>query len=97
MGKIYLIRNTFNNKVYVGQTKLTLEERFKEHQKVANAYLLVLTSEYRPQIAFKFKNLYPTFLSGIDFDSSNTDTDAVIATATFSYTHYEIEVFTTDP
>lgn len=72
-------------------------ERFKEHQKVANAYLLVLTSEYRPQIAFKFKNLYPTFLSGIDFDSSNTDTDAVIATATFSYTHYEIEVFTTDP
>lgn len=32
MGKIYLIRNTINNKVYVGQTKLTLEQRFKEHQ-----------------------------------------------------------------
>ena len=32
MGKIYLITNTINNKVYVGQTKLTLEQRFKEHQ-----------------------------------------------------------------
>jgi len=32
MGKIYLITNTINDKVYVGQTKLTLEQRFKEHQ-----------------------------------------------------------------
>ena len=72
-------------------------ERYREHQKVSSAYLLVLTSDYRPQIAIKFKNLYPTFLSGIDFDSSLTDTDVVIATATFSYTHYEIEVFTNDP
>jgi len=33
MGKIYLITNTINNKVYIGQTKLTLEQRFKEHQR----------------------------------------------------------------
>jgi hypothetical protein len=45
----------------------------------------------------KFKNIYPTFLSGIDFDSSNTDTETVLATATFSYTHYEIQTFTNDP
>jgi group I intron endonuclease len=32
MGKIYLITNTINNKVYVGQTKHSIEYRFKEHQ-----------------------------------------------------------------
>lgn len=31
MGNIYLITNTINGKAYVGQTKLTITERFKEH------------------------------------------------------------------
>lgn len=31
MGFIYVIRNYINNKVYVGQTKNSVEERFKEH------------------------------------------------------------------
>lgn len=31
MGNIYLITNTINGKVYVGQTKLSITERFKEH------------------------------------------------------------------
>jgi len=72
-------------------------EVLNEHQKVASAYLLVLNSAYRPMISFTFKNVYPTFLSGIDFDSSLADTDTIIATATFSYTHYEVNVFTSEP
>ena len=77
---------------YVGNSEI-----LKEHQKVSSAYLLILNSAYRPQMVVKFKNIYPTFLSGIDFDSSNTDTETVLATATFSYTHYEIQTFTNDP
>ena len=72
-------------------------EFLNEAQKVSSAYLLVLNSSYRPIITFKFKNVYPTFLSGIEFDSSLTDTDPVISTATFAYTHYEVEVNTTTP
>lgn len=72
-------------------------EPLSEKQKIASAFMLVLNSAYRPILTIKFKNIYPTFLSGIDFDSSNTDTETVIATATFAYTHYEIEVFTTTP
>ena len=72
-------------------------EVLREKQKVASAYLLVLNSSYRPYMAIKYKNVYPTFLSGIEFDSSTPDTDTVIATATFAYTHYEIEVFTSEP
>lgn len=73
---------------YVGATEVLAEA-----QKVCSAYVLVLNSNYRPILAVKYKNVYPTFLSGIEFDSSLTDTDVVIATATFAYTHYEIEVF----
>ncbi len=72
-------------------------ETLKEHQKVSSAMLYVLNGEYRPLLAVKYKNVYPIFLSGIEFDSSLTDVDSVIATATFSYTHYEIEVFETNP
>jgi group I intron endonuclease len=32
MGKIYLIINNINNKMYVGQTKHSIECRFREHQ-----------------------------------------------------------------
>jgi hypothetical protein len=73
---------------YVGATEVLAEA-----QKVCSAYVLVLNSNYRPILAVKYKNVYPTFLSGIEFDSSLTDTDVIIATATFAYTHYEIEVF----
>ena len=77
---------------YQGSTEV-----LRESQKVASAYILVLNSNYRPIMSYKFKNVYPTFLSGIDFDSSNTDTEAIIASATFAYTHYEIEVYTNNP
>lgn len=32
-GYIYIIKNTCNNKVYIGQTTLSVEERFKQHLK----------------------------------------------------------------
>ncbi len=31
MGYIYIIQNNFNNKVYIGQTTKTIEERYKQH------------------------------------------------------------------
>ena len=35
VGKIYIIRNTVNDKVYIGQTIHTLQTRFRQHQKCA--------------------------------------------------------------
>ena len=58
-------------------------EVLREAQKVCSAYVLILNSQYRPILTVKYKNVYPTFLSGIDFDSSVTDSDTVIATATY--------------
>lgn len=68
-------------------------ERYAEKQKTATGYLLVLNSKYTPIIAFKFKNMYPTYLGGVDFDVSLQDAETSIATATFSYSHYEYEIF----
>jgi len=78
----------------IGISYDTSTEHIHELQKVATGIMLVTDSKYKPIVAVKYQNIFPTFLSGIDFDSALTDTDAVICTATFSYTHYEIEVLT---
>ena len=78
----------------LGVSYKTTGEIVAEHQKTATGVLLVTDSKYKPIIRVKYLDIYPTFLSGIDFDSALTDTDAVIATTTFSYTHYEIDVLT---
>jgi len=78
----------------IGISYDTSTEHIHESQKVATGIMLVTDSKYKPIVAVKYQNIFPTFLSGIDFDSALTDTDAVICTATFSYTHYEIEVLT---
>ena len=33
MGNIYIIKNTVNSKVYIGQTRYSIQERFKDHIK----------------------------------------------------------------
>jgi hypothetical protein len=72
----------------------TTGEIVQEDQKVATGLLYITNSEYKPIVLVKYMNMYPTFISGIDFDSALPDTDAVISTVTFSYTHYEIELLT---
>lgn len=35
-GYIYIIKNKINEKVYIGQTLRSVEERFKQHMKPSN-------------------------------------------------------------
>ena len=50
MGYIYKITNKINNKIYIGQTKKTIEQRFQEHLKKAkihtNRYLYDAMNKY---------------------------------------------------
>lgn len=69
-------------------------EVIAEHQKVATGLLLVTDSKYKPIVSVKYMNMFPTFLSSIDFDSALPDTDPIVSTVTFTYTHYEINVLT---
>lgn len=65
-------------------------ERLPEGQKTSMAAIYVLSSAYKPIISVKFHNLFPSSLSGLDFDVSTPDIDVLQASASFTYTHYEI-------
>lgn len=62
----------------------------KDMHKSSDAVLYILNSQYNPIISYKFYNIFPTFLSGLDFDVTLNDTDVVVASAVFTYTHYDI-------
>jgi hypothetical protein len=38
----------------------------------------------------KFKDMFPTSLSNLDFDSTSDEAEIVTATCTFSYAYYDI-------
>jgi len=58
----------------------------------SDATLTILTNKNNPSISVKFRNVYPTSLSGLQFDSKDTAADGLTATVTFNYDLYEIEV-----
>ena len=65
-------------------------ELLKEDDKISDAYMLITNSAYVPIIKVIFHNIFPTVLTGVDFDSTLTDTDPILANVTFAFTHYEI-------
>lgn len=67
-------------------------ETYKENQKVSDGTILVLNSSYRPIISMKFYDLFPSFLSGIDFDCTLPDTSNVIASVSFTFSYFDYEI-----
>ena len=53
--------------------------------------LRILNSNYREVAQVKFRDLFPTSLTSLDFDATNTDVQYFTAEATFKYTVYKIE------
>jgi hypothetical protein len=57
---------------------------------MSDGTLFVYNSNYNPIFQVIFKNLYPTSLSSITFDTTTTDVNYVTAEVTFKYTIYNI-------
>ena len=53
--------------------------------------LRILNSNYREVAKVSFNDLFPTSLTSLDFDATNTDVQYFTAEATFKYTVYKIE------
>ena len=53
--------------------------------------LRILNSNYREVAKVKFIDLFPTSLTSLDFDATNTDIQFFTAEATFKYTIYNLE------
>lgn len=66
MGKIYLIENIINNKVYVGQTKLTIEQRFKEHQQLSKKTAISYAIQKYGKENFSIKLLEKCNINNLD-------------------------------
>lgn len=88
----------FNWLIGIGAPNTTEERRlFELHARnnniLSDATLLIYSSKYNPNLSVKFKNMYPTDLSQVQFTTQSSDVDYLEATATFRYTTFSIESF----
>ena len=57
---------------------------------VSDGTLIVYNSNFRPSSMVYFQGMFPTSLSAIDFDSTQTDVQYATASVTFKYVLYKI-------
>jgi len=55
----------------------------------SDATLTILTSKNNPQLEVRFRNVFPTSLTGLDYNQQATDVDYLTATVTFDYEIYD--------
>ena len=67
-----------------------------EENKYTSAVLTILSSSMNPTLEAHFKELFPTSLSALDFDSSTADPAHQQASVTFKYTSYTIKSLLND-
>jgi len=66
-------------------------EILKEEHKVSDAFLTIMNSAMIPVATATFYDIFPTEISTINFDSSVSDADPIIAQVSFAYSWYEIK------
>ena len=58
----------------------------------SDATLTILSNKNNPLIRVTFRNMYPTSLSGLQFDTKDVEAMTMTASVTFNYDLYTIEV-----
>ena len=56
----------------------------------SDATLMITSNAMNSTFEVRIKDCFPTDLSSVEFDSTVTDMDPIVCTATFAYTSYEI-------
>ena len=72
------------------RTKVTYEES----NLYSDATLIVYNSKNIPKVDVKFKNMFPTSLSALEYSQDLSDVEYFKASATFRYLYYEFETST---
>ena len=67
---------------------------FDESNLYSDATLIVYNSKNIPKVNVKFKNMFPTSLSSLEYSQELTDVEYFKASATFRYLYYEFETST---
>ena len=71
-----------------GQYKRTKES---EEGIFSDATLTILNSNKNPHVEVNFRNLFPTSVSSIDFDTKQTDVEPPMVDFTFKYGYYDFK------
>ena len=82
---------TFMIDEYLKNWQEVYEWMIGDVSKYTSAVLTILSSSMNPTMEIHFKDIFPTTLSAISFDSTTTDPVYQIATVSFNYTEYIIK------
>ena len=82
---------TFMIDEYLKNWQEIFEWMIGEENKYTTAVLTILSSSMNPTLEIHFKDIFPTSLSAIPFDSTTTDPVYQVATISFNYTEYIIK------
>ena len=64
---------------------------YDESNLYSDSTLIVYSSKNKPKVNVKFKNMFPTSLSSLEYSQELTDVEYFKASATFRYLYYEFE------
>ena len=56
----------------------------------SDASLIITTAQYQPNVEVKFKGLFPTNLTSVEFDIGQPDIEYLTGDVTFTYRSYEL-------
>ena len=82
---------TFMVDEYLKNWQEIFEWMIGEENKYTTAVLTLVSSSMNPSLEIHFKEIFPTSLSEIAFDSTTTDPIYQVATVSFNYTEYIIK------
>ena len=82
---------TFMIDEYLKNWQEIYEWMIGDESKYTTAVLTLVSSSMNPTLEIHFKDIFPTTLSAIPFDSTTTDPVYQQATVTFNYTEYIIK------
>ena len=82
---------TFMIDEYLKNWQEIFEWMVGEENKYTSAVLTILSSSMNPTMEIHFREIFPTTLSAISFDSTTTDPAYQVATVSFNYTKYTIK------
>ena len=82
---------TFMIDEYLKNWQEVYEWMIGEESKYTSAVLTILSSAMNATMEFHFKDIFPTSLSEVSFDSTTTDPVYQVATVSFNYREYKIK------
>jgi hypothetical protein len=66
------------------------KEALVQQKKTSDATLMIFNNAYKPIMIYKYYNIFPSFVSGLDFDITLNDVEPLIASVVFTFTHFDV-------